>query len=137
MAAIRGTEGVIQIDGSNNLASVRSFTLDTTQDTIETTAMGNDSRVFVKGLRTFTGSADVILDDTNPQHGVASSPIDFFANSPSGSLKLYPEGSTTGDIEVTGSIIVTGYSINSTYDGIVEASVSFQGTGDATYGTKS
>lgn len=137
MAAIRGTDGVVQIDGSNNLASVRSFTLDTTQDTIETSAMGNASRTYVKGLRTFTGSADIVLDDTSPQHDVASSPLDFFANEPAGTMKLYPEGSGIGNIELTGSIFITGYSINSTYDGIVEASISFQGTGDATLGVAS
>ncbi len=35
----------------------------------------------------------------------------------------------------TGTIIVTGYTVNSSMDGMVEASISFQGSGATTYST--
>ena len=44
-------------------------------------------------------------------------------------LNLYPEGDTSGDTYLTGSAFVTGRSINSTYDGLVEMSISVQGNG--------
>ena len=50
-------------------------------------------------------------------------------------FNVYPEGSTTGDSYLTGSAIVTGKTINSSADGMVEASVSLQGNGALTTGT--
>jgi hypothetical protein len=38
---------------------------------------------------------------------------------------------------LSGSAIITGKSINTTYDGLVEASITFQGTGALTEGTVS
>jgi predicted secreted protein len=34
---------------------------------------------------------------------------------------------------MTGNIIVTGYSVTGSFDGLVEASISFQGVGAITY----
>jgi hypothetical protein len=39
----------------------------------------------------------------------------------------------TNDIGFTGNIIVTGYTVNSSMDGLVEASISFQGTAAASF----
>ena len=41
---------------------------------------------------------------------------------------LYPSGSGKG-ISLTGDVIVTGHSLTSSFDGMVEGSISFQGTG--------
>ncbi len=47
-------------------------------------------------------------------------------------LNLYPEGDTGGDTYYTGTAIVTGRTVNSSYDGLVEMSISVQGTGALT-----
>jgi hypothetical protein len=47
------------------------------------------------------------------------------------------EGNASTDHRLTGSAIVTGKSINTTYDGLVEASITFQGTGTLTENTVS
>jgi hypothetical protein len=44
-------------------------------------------------------------------------------------LNVYPEGASSGDTYYTGTALVTGKSINSSFDGMVEAEVSFQGSG--------
>ena len=60
MASLTGNAGVVSIDG-NNIAEVRSYSIEMTSDTIEKTAMGgaNSGRVYTKGLSSFSGSADV------------------------------------------------------------------------------
>jgi hypothetical protein len=52
--------------------------------------------------------------------------------------KFYIELDATGtnvDEAFTGTIIITGYTVNATMDGMVEASISFQGSGATTYST--
>jgi hypothetical protein len=50
-------------------------------------------------------------------------------------LIAYPAGNTSTYPKLTGNIIVTGVSVNSTVDGMVESSISFSGTGDMTIST--
>jgi hypothetical protein len=50
-------------------------------------------------------------------------------------VALYPAGDIIagGDQIMNGNIIVTGYSVTGSFDGLVEASISFQGVGAITY----
>ena len=47
-------------------------------------------------------------------------------------LEVYPEGATSGDTYFSGTAFVTGLTINSSFDGIVESELSFQGSGGLT-----
>lgn len=142
MAVLTGNNGTIAI-GSVPIAATRNFSVEMTSDTIETTVMGTDVRTYVKGLSSFSGTADIYFDDTvfdtnesafNPTAGlVGGQPIN---------VKFYiaygTDGAGTGNDSVfQGSAIVTGYTVNSSMDGMVEASVSFQGSGAATFSTGS
>jgi hypothetical protein len=42
----------------------------------------------------------------------------------------YLKSDATNDIAFAGNCILTGYTVNSTMDGMVEGSLSFQGSGD-------
>ena len=127
MATHTGSEGTIKI-GANTLGELRSFSLESTAETIEDTSMGDASRTYKVGLKTFTGTASVFFDETDTaQPGlVAGAEI---------TLNVYPEGASSGDTYYTGSAIVTGRTINSSFDGMVEAEISFQGTGALTEST--
>ncbi len=52
-------------------------------------------------------------------------------------LRPYPDGETSGDVELTGDAIVTGVSRSIPFDGIVTISFTFQGNGALTVGTVS
>jgi len=140
MAAIRGTSGVLKL-ATVDVAELTSFTLDTTLDTLETSAMGDDARTYTHGLTTFTISGDFILEDgasDDEQYasitalGFATG--DFSTNDPAAAFELYPEGDTgSGKIKITGNCVITGMSITSSFDGIVTASFTAQGTGGLTY----
>ena len=137
MATLTGNNGAISIDGASVL-SVRSFSIEMTRDTIETSTMGVDVRTYVAGLSQFSGTADVYFDasdyDTNeakfnPTAGLVG------ASGVAGKFYIEENYSGSSDFAFTGNLVVTGYTVNSSFDGMVEASISFQGTGATTYST--
>ena len=138
MAILTGNNGVVKIDNASGtptaVASVRNFSVEITADTIESTAMGNDTRQYLKGLSSWSGSADIYLDPANLTGGA-----NVIA-------ALVPTGGAVGDSPLTvelylnntaakfsGECIVTGYTANSSMDGMVEASISFQGSSACTF----
>lgn len=135
MASLVGNAGVIQIDDDAGtqqvVAEVRSYSIESTADTVEKSVMGNSTRQYVKGLATFSGTADVYWDpthfttvDLNPTAGSVGAANKVVT------LTVYPTGS---GVAWSGQVIVTGYTVNGSFDGMIEASISFQGTGSLGY----
>lgn len=124
MATHTGSEGTVKI-GSDTLGEIRSYTVESTGETIEDSSMGDSARTYKAGLTTFTASFEVYFDEADTaQNAVdAGSSITF---------SVYPEGDTAGDTYYTGSGIVTGRSITASFDGMVEMSLSVQGSGALT-----
>ena len=130
MATHTGSEGTVKI-GANAIAEIRSYTIDETGDTIEDTTMGDTARTYKAGLKDFTGSVDVYWDETDTT-GQGALTVGSEVT-----IKFYPEGTTSGDTYYSGSAIVTGLTINGSFDGMVEASINVQGTGALTKSTAS
>lgn len=126
MATHAGSEGTVKV-GANAIAEIRSFSVDERADTLEDTTMGDTARTYKSSLTTWTGSVDVYWDETDTT-GQGALTIGSEVT-----LNLYPEGATSGDTYMTGSAIVTGVSVSSSFDGMVEASISVQGNGALTY----
>jgi len=122
MATHTGSEGTVKV-GSDAVAEIRSFSIEETADTLEDTSMGDTARTYKSSLTNYTGTVDVLWDeeDTNGQGSLTIGA--------EVTLNLYPEGDTSGDTYYSGTAIVTGRTINSSYDGLVEMSISVQGTG--------
>lgn len=130
MATHAGSEGTVKV-GANAVAEIRSFSVSETADTIEDTTMGDSARTYKPSLKSFSGSLDVYWDetDTNGQGALTvGSEV---------TIGFYPEGATTGDTYLTGSAIVTGLTVNSSFDGMVEASITIQGNGALSTSTAS
>ena len=125
MATHTGSEGTVKV-GSNAIAEIRSFSIEETADTLEDTTMGDTARTYKSSLTSFSGSVDVLWDETD------SSGQGALTIGASVTLNLYPEGDAAGDTYLTGSAIVTGRSISSSYDGLVEMSITVQGNGALT-----
>lgn len=128
MATHTGSEGTVKV-GSNAIAEIRSFSIEESADTLEDTTMGDTARTYKPSLTTFTGSVDVLWDETDTS-GQGALTIGAEVT-----LNLYPEGDAAGDTYLTGSAIVTGRSVNSSFDGLVEMSISVQGNGALTQTT--
>lgn len=137
MATLTGNNGGVTVNGTA-IAAVRNFSVEITSDTIETTVMGTDVRTYVKGLSSFSGSADIYFDPSEFDGAESTfNPTAGLVGASGVAVKFYVEQnySSTSDYAFTGDVIVTGYTVNSSMDGMVEASISFQGTGAATFST--
>ena len=128
MAVHKGSEGTVKV-GVNGILEIRSYSIEESADTLETSTMGDTARSYVPSLTTFTGSVDVYWDetDTNGQ-GALSIGTEV-------TLNVYPEGDASTDTYYTGSAIVTGVTRTASFDGLVEASITLQGTGALTEST--
>ena len=127
MATHHGKEGVVTAGGTG-IGELTGFTLETTGDVVEDTALTDATKSFVAGRTSFSGSLDMNYDESNaPQQTLtAGSSISFI---------LLPEGNSSGDESFTGTGIVTGMSVNNAMDEIISRTVTFQGTGALTRGT--
>ena len=140
MAILTGNNGRVLIDNASGtltqVLAVRTFSVEMTSDTIETTTMGVDVRTYLKGLSTWSGTADVYFDDANHTGGAsviaALNPTGLNVGAGTVSIELYLDG--TSD-RFSGEVIVTGFTVNSSMDGMAEASISFQGSGACTFTT--
>lgn len=122
MATHAGSEGTVKV-GANAVAEIRSYSLSETADTIEDTTMGDSARTYLSSLKSFNGSIDVFWDETDTTGQGA------LTAGASVTLNVYPEGATSSDTYYTGTAIVTGITVNGSFDGMVEASITVQGTG--------
>jgi predicted secreted protein len=122
MATHTGSEGTVKV-GVNAIAEIRSFSIEESADTLEDTTMGDTARTYKSSLTTFTGTVDVLWDETDT-NGQGALTIGAAVT-----LNLYPEGDASSDTYYTGAAIVTGRTINSSFDGLVEMSISVQGNG--------
>ena len=129
MATHTGSEGLIRI-GTTTVGELRSYTLDQTADTIEDTSLGDTTRTYKAGLKGFTGSASLFFDEADAGQILIVVGTEI-------AIKFYPEGNTAGDKFYEGTAIVTGYNISASFDGLVEAEMTFTGTGALSLSTAS
>ena len=138
-----GSEGVVLIDGTA-VASIRSFSLEETQETIDATTMNVSGVPFRTNKATFkswSGTVDVFwtVDDAEAddvEHGGtynAGDDSNHFGILQPGSTEVtmtfYPAGNgTAGDLGYVANCLITSRTISSSVDGMVEATISVLGT---------
>jgi predicted secreted protein len=114
-----------------NLYAIRSWTIDSTSDTLDTTSMTDAStlyRSFVPAFKSWTASVDILYDITQTDPG--NDPTKFLRAGEYAVINIFPEGNVgSTDARFGGNCLVTGFSRKATYDGLVEMTVSFQGIG--------
>jgi predicted secreted protein len=134
MANYEGSAGTVKVDVAATgtpvaVASVRTWSMEITRDTVESTSMASGgNRTYLKGLQTFSGSMDIVYDDS--EDALVSSALNPDTDGVV-SVELYSDASVTAT-KFSGNVIVTSYSISANYDGLTEVSVNFQGTGPIT-----
>lgn len=130
MATHTGSEGTVKV-GANAIAEIRSYSVEETADTTEDTTMGDTYRTHKTTLKSWSGSVDVFWDETDTNGQVA------LTVGSEVTVNFYPEGATAGTSEkyLTGSAIVTGKTVSASFDGMVESTITLQGTGSLTLST--
>jgi len=130
MANHTGSEGIVKIS-TNTIAEVRFFFFNDTATTEIYTTMGDSWRSYKSVLSAFTGQVTCYWDETDTTGQGA------LTSGSTVTLNLYPEGATAGDTYYTGSVIVTSIERTASFDGMVEATFAFQGTGTLSSSTAS
>ena len=128
MANHTGVSGVVKV-GSNVVAELRSFTIDTTAELIEDTTLTDTSRTYQFGKKGATVSAECWWDETDTNGQIA------IIEGSQVALNLYPEGADSGDYYFSGTWLIGSNSISIPTDGIIEASFNATMTGALTRGT--
>ena len=128
MATHTGSAGIVKV-GTNAVAEVRSFTLDTSAEILEDTALTDTSRPYAEGKKGATVSVECWWDETDTNGQIA------IAEGNQVTLNLYPEGADSADYYFSGTYIITGQSVSVPTDGIIESTFSATMTGALTRGT--
>jgi hypothetical protein len=121
MATTKGKEGVIKI-GTVVVGEVKSFDLTETANEVDTSTMGTDWTGVDSTQNSWSASISMFWDegDAGQELLVIGSKV---------ALKLYPEGSTTGLVEKSGSALITEIGQAQAHDNIVERTVKLKGDG--------
>ena len=114
MANHTGSSGIVKI-GTNTVAEVRSFTINTTAELLEDTTLTDTSKTYQVGKKGATVSVECFWDETDTNGQIA------LAEGQSVALDLFPEGTDSSDYYYSGTWLVTGTSISIPTDGIIEA----------------
>ena len=130
-----GENGAVKFVGADStvaaVASVRTFNVDQELDTIESTVMGSGARSYIPGLRQFSGSMDLYFRDDDAGQRNLLSFVNGGGSEGVAKIELYPSGEITGQ-KLSGNVIITNFSITANFDGMVEATADFQGSGSLT-----
>ena len=133
MAFFRGEEGSVKFskDGSEALATVVSttgWTLYITKDTLECTAHGDNSRKYVGGLISGSGSVDFLYTAATATDATGEILRDVLqADDPADAkFELFLNGSN----KVTFDAVITGTSLSTATGDLETVSVNFQTNGD-------
>ncbi len=122
MATHAGSEGKVFV-GSSQVAEVKSWSMEITSDTVDASIIGTQWRKNQATIKSWSGSFDAFWDETDTTGQGALSVGGTVT------LNLYPEGDDTGATYWSGDAIITSISYSAAFDGIVEATFSFTGTG--------
>ena len=128
MATYKGISGQVKAVTTGGSVAVipelKAWSVEETLDTIEDTAMGDATKTFKAGLKSWTGTIEMNYDPTN------AAQIDLLIGE-SIDVEFYPD-SGTATTKFTGTGIVTSHSRSGAMGDMVGSSVSLQGTGALT-----
>lgn len=128
MARTLGRDGVVKV-ATAAVALVTSWSVEESAGTIDASVLGDTWTSSDIDMKSWTASLEVQWDptDTNGQEALAIGD--------EVTIHLQPGGSTTGEVEYTGSAYVTGVSRTGSQGSHVTASISLTGNGSLTRAT--
>lgn len=128
MATLTGEAGKVMFGSDSGsagtqVAEVRSWTVEHTKDVIEDTAMGDAARTYLSGLHQFTGTLECMYDTAQTATAAIFDP----ASDSQIEVEFFP-AATTG-VKYIGKAIITSVSRTASFDDLITATVSIQGSG--------
>lgn len=131
MATIKGYNGSIKAgDTPTTVGEVKNYNIDQSSDIVETSTLGSDWGKNVPTLKRWSGSLVAHFDIGDSGQDEIRSALSSGA---SVALELYIGGeSGVGNTKYNGTAVIETISVGNDVAGIVEASISFTGTGALT-----
>lgn len=131
MVAYRGKDVFVSLGGTDISGDGRSIEFEETADALDSSKWGDTRRTKVAGLEDASGSMEA-LDTT----GAWSAAWDAIAVGTEDTLVIHPEGTGSGNRELSCEVLVTGRSISLPYDDLATLSMDFEVSGVVTEGTQ-
>lgn len=121
MATHLGKDGIVKIQ-NQTVAEVRSWTLNTAVELVDASILGNDWKVHQPTIKSWHGSLSCFWDEADPlQKGLMVGE--------SIQLTLYPAGDGDQHAHFSGLAFITARDYTGSHSGLIEANLTFQGTG--------
>ena len=130
--AVAGKNGkvVIGASASKKVVGIKNWSLELSLDPLETTALGDDWKNYITGLKEWSASSEGDYEvpvDTEGQKALQ----DAFLNGTTVTVKLYVDGTNY----YKGEAYINSLSIEDPVDDVVSISIEFTGTGALTFET--
>lgn len=130
--AIAGKNGkvVLGLSSSGKVVGIKNWSLELSLDTLETTALGDDWKKYISGLKEWTASSEGdygVPTDTAGQQALQTA----FLDGDVVTLKLYVDDKNY----YTGEAFISSLSIEDPVDDVVSISIEFTGNGALTFET--
>ena len=128
--AVAGKNGkvVVGASASKKVVGIKNWSLELSLDTLETTALGDDWKNYITGLKEWSASSEGDYEvpvDTEGQKALQ----DAFLNGTTVTVKLYVDGTNY----YQGEAYINSLSIEDPVDDVVSISIEFTGTGALTF----
>ena len=130
--AVAGKNGkvVVGASASKKVVGIKNWSLELSLDTLETTALGDDWKNYITGLKEWSASSEGDYEvpvDTEGQKALQAA----FLNGTTVTVKLYVDGTNY----YQGEAYINSLSIEDPVDDVVSISIEFTGTGALTFET--
>jgi len=136
MAILRGEQGAVQFDaaGSSNatIVGTRSWTLNITKETLDTSKHGDTFRSFVGSMVSGSGTVELVYDPDATGQAAFIEDVVTTADSADATFELFTTGTTSGTDSVSFAGIITSMDIASTAGDLVVATCNFVTSGTIT-----
>lgn len=128
--AIAGKNGKVVVGAASTtkVVGIKNWSLELSLETLETTALGDDWKNYITGLKEWTASSEgdyEVPTDTAGQKALQTA----YLNGSTVVVKLYVDGSNY----YTGEAYISSLSIEDPVDDVVSISIEFTGTGPLTF----
>lgn len=128
--AVAGKNGkvVIGSSGTQKVVGIKNWSLELSLDTLETTALGDDWKNYITGLKEWSASSEgdyEVPTDTAGQQALQ----DAFLNGTTVTVKCYVDDTNY----YQGDAYIASLSIEDPVDDVVSISIEFTGTGALTF----
>ena len=121
-----GQDGLVKVN-HQAIAQVRSWTLNTAAELVDASVMGNPWKIQEATLKSWHGSLSCFLDNDNAGQNALSVGSKVL-------LQLYPSNNQNVMQCFSGFAFITGLDTTASHSGLIESSITFQGTDALTYG---